>query len=183
MLSFTAQKNNFDFVVLKLHHVLNCYMSIFYEINAMNTIRAIISCGLYIFYPISKDHFFVFKEFFFQKILSLCMACIQERLLIKSSLWWRAYGIYLIIIFVLVCARVSRISNWVDYGTSHDNIDKIILEFSFKNNCITLYWAWRKLASFLALSTMRCHLLLTCWELIEREPKPLLWGSDLYYLC
>ena len=26
--------------------------------------RAIISCGLYIFYPISKDHFFVFKEFF-----------------------------------------------------------------------------------------------------------------------
>ena len=26
--------------------------------------RAIISHGLYIFYPISKDHFFVFKEFF-----------------------------------------------------------------------------------------------------------------------
>ena len=26
--------------------------------------RAIISRGLYIFYPISKDHFFVFKEVF-----------------------------------------------------------------------------------------------------------------------
>ena len=25
--------------------------------------------------------------------LALCMACIQERLLIKSGLWWRAYGI------------------------------------------------------------------------------------------
>ena len=28
--------------------------------------RAIISRGLYIFYPISKDHFFVFKEFFLE---------------------------------------------------------------------------------------------------------------------
>ena len=37
------------------------------------------------FYPIFKDHFFVFKEVF-QKILSLCMACIQERLVIKSGL-------------------------------------------------------------------------------------------------
>ena len=27
--------------------------------------RAIISCGLYIFNPISKDHVFVFKEVFF----------------------------------------------------------------------------------------------------------------------
>ena len=26
--------------------------------------------------------------------LALCMACIQEPLLIKSGLWWRAYGIY-----------------------------------------------------------------------------------------
>ena len=54
---------------------------------------AIISRGLYIFYPISKDHFFVFKEVF-QKILSLCMACIQERVLIKSGLWWHAYSIW-----------------------------------------------------------------------------------------
>ena len=35
--------------------------------------RAIISHGLYILYPIFKDHFFVFKEVF-QKILSLCNA-------------------------------------------------------------------------------------------------------------
>ena len=41
--------------------------------------RAIISCGLYIFYPISKDHFFVFKEVF-QNL------CVQERLPIKSGL-------------------------------------------------------------------------------------------------
>ena len=26
--------------------------------------------------------------------LALCMACIKERLLIKSGLWWRAYGTY-----------------------------------------------------------------------------------------
>ena len=26
--------------------------------------------------------------------LALCMACIQERLLIKSGLWWRAYGMW-----------------------------------------------------------------------------------------
>ena len=30
---------------------------------------------------------------FLKKILSLCMACIQERLVIKSGLWWRMYGI------------------------------------------------------------------------------------------
>ena len=33
------------------------------NINMYRT-RTIISCGLYIFYPISKDHFFVFKEVF-----------------------------------------------------------------------------------------------------------------------
>ena len=54
--------------------------------------RTIISCGLYIFYSIFKDHFSLFLRRFFQKILSLCMACIQERLVIKSGLWWRAYG-------------------------------------------------------------------------------------------
>ena len=45
---------------------------------------AIISRGLFIFYPISKDHFFVFKEVFSEN--SVLMACIQEQLLIKSSL-------------------------------------------------------------------------------------------------
>ena len=47
--------------------------------------RAIITRGLYIFYPIFEDHFFVFKEVF-QKILPLCMVSIQERFLIKSGL-------------------------------------------------------------------------------------------------
>ena len=35
----------------------------------------------------------LFLRRFFQKIRSLCMACIQERLLIKSGLWWRENGI------------------------------------------------------------------------------------------
>ena len=43
--------------------------------------RAIITRGLYIFYPIFEDHFYVFK-----KILTLCMASIQERFVIKSGL-------------------------------------------------------------------------------------------------
>ena len=46
--------------------------------------RAVISRGLYIFYPISKDHFFVFKEVF-QKILSFCMARIQERFIMARA--------------------------------------------------------------------------------------------------
>ena len=53
--------------------------------------RAIISRGLYIFYPIFEVNFFVFKDFFLENSV-LCMACIQERLVIKSGLWWRAYG-------------------------------------------------------------------------------------------
>ena len=36
---------------------------------------------------------FLFSRRFFRKILSLCMVNIQERFLIKSGLWWRAYGI------------------------------------------------------------------------------------------
>ena len=46
---------------------------------------AIISRGLYTFYSILEEYFFVFKEFF-QKILSLCMASILEQFLIKSKL-------------------------------------------------------------------------------------------------
>ena len=46
--------------------------------------RAIITLGLYIFYPIFEDHFFVFKDF---KILSYCMVNIQE-----SGLLWRTNG-------------------------------------------------------------------------------------------
>ena len=71
---------------------------------------AIISRGLYIYYPISKDHFFVLRRFF-QKILSLCIACIQERLRIKSGLWWRVRytDTALIKIFINVCTFSSFI--------------------------------------------------------------------------
>ena len=55
--------------------------------------RAIITRGLYIFYPLLEDHFFVFKEVF-RKILFLCMVSIQKRFLIKSGLWWRVYSIW-----------------------------------------------------------------------------------------
>ena len=41
---------------------------------------------MYIFYSIFKGHFFVFKEFF-QKFLSLFMACIQERLMM-TLIWY-----------------------------------------------------------------------------------------------
>ncbi len=48
--------------------------------------RAIISRGLYIFYPISKDHFFVFKEVFSENSVLMYglysrAACNQERLM------------------------------------------------------------------------------------------------------
>ena len=35
-----------------------------------------------------------FLSRFFQEILSLCMVSIQEQFVIKSLLWWRAYGSY-----------------------------------------------------------------------------------------
>ena len=38
-------------------------ISLFFPWNPYST-HAIISHGLYIFYPISKDHFFVFQQFF-----------------------------------------------------------------------------------------------------------------------
>ena len=45
--------------------VLNMtFVMIFLRIILRYRTRAIISCGLYIFYSISKDHFFVFKEVF-----------------------------------------------------------------------------------------------------------------------
>ena len=46
-------------------------------------VSVIISWGLYTFYLILEDHFFVFKEFF-QKIF--CMVSILKRFLIKSRL-------------------------------------------------------------------------------------------------
>ena len=38
------------------------------------------------FYPLFEDHFFVFKEFF-QKIMSLCMVSIQERVMM-ARVWY-----------------------------------------------------------------------------------------------
>ena len=49
----------------------------------LSTVCAIISRGLYIFYPIMKN-ISLFSRRFFQKILFLCMASIQELFLIKS---------------------------------------------------------------------------------------------------
>jgi hypothetical protein len=53
--------------------------------------RAIIIRGLYTFYHLFEVKKCFFKVFFL-KILALCMVSIQERFLIKSGLWWRAYG-------------------------------------------------------------------------------------------
>ena len=78
--------------------------------------RAIISRGLYIYYPIFEVHFFVFKEFFFQKILFFCMFSVQERFLIKSGLWWRVYGSCGRFDFFLPDLRCLG-QNWV-YSTS-----------------------------------------------------------------
>ena len=68
----TDLKSIFQFCVQALKGELN----IFYDHYRT---RAIISRGFYIFNPTSKDYFFLRR--FFQKILSLCMACIQERLM------------------------------------------------------------------------------------------------------
>ena len=40
----------------------------------------------------------VFSRILFLKILALCMVSIQERFLIKSRLWWCAYGIRLAVL-------------------------------------------------------------------------------------
>ena len=53
--------------------------------------RAIITRGLYIFYSILEGQN-GFLRSFFHKILTLCTVSIQERFMIKSGLWWRAYG-------------------------------------------------------------------------------------------
>ena len=53
--------------------------------------RAIVTHGLYIFTHFLKSISF-FSRSFFQKILLLCMVGIQEWFLIKSGLWWHAYG-------------------------------------------------------------------------------------------
>ena len=54
--------------------------------NLVYRTRAIISRGLYIFYPIFKDHFFVFTEFFSENFVLMYglyswAVCNQERLM------------------------------------------------------------------------------------------------------
>ena len=55
--------------------------------------RAIISHGLYIFYPISKDHFFVFKEVLSENSVLMYglysrAASNQERLMMARVGYW-----------------------------------------------------------------------------------------------
>ena len=52
--------------------------------------RVIITCDLYIFYPIFGDRFFVFKEIFFRKFYTYVWL---EQFVIKSRLGWCVYGI------------------------------------------------------------------------------------------
>ena len=88
------QKKNFlmQFLIFFCYEVIVCPLifkpdKVYFasSLIAKPSMHAIISRGLYIFYPISKNYFFVLKEVF-QKVLSLCLAYIQERLLIKSTL-------------------------------------------------------------------------------------------------
>ena len=66
---------------------VNVLLSILTLLNKINyRTRAIISRGLYIFYPIFKDHFFVFKEVFSENSVLMYglysrAACNQERLM------------------------------------------------------------------------------------------------------
>ena len=46
--------------------------------------RAIITRGLYTFYPVFEGQKRLFKELFFHKILTLCMVSIQERVMMAS---------------------------------------------------------------------------------------------------
>ena len=87
--SFRIDKMNTDRLIMPQHGciVQMCSNNYVYTVS-----RAIISRGLYIYYHIFGDDIFVFKEFF-QKILSLCMVSIQEWVLIKRGLMWRAYSI------------------------------------------------------------------------------------------
>ena len=58
----------------------------------LHTVRALLEPAVCIFFTHFYKTISLFSRRFFQKILSLCMVNIQERFLIKSGLWWRAYG-------------------------------------------------------------------------------------------
>ena len=77
--------------------------------------RAIISRGLYIFYPIFKDHYFVFKEVFSENSVLMYglysrVACNQERLMMARV----RYFIFLNQIFLsLTFFPISELSYFV----------------------------------------------------------------------
>ena len=81
---------------------------------------AIITRGLYIYYPIFEVHFFVFNEVFFRK--NSVLVSIQDRFVIKSGLWWRAYGIWK----VPTMKTVLLVKNYLFW------LKKIIFEHSFE---------------------------------------------------
>ena len=67
----------------RFHVVLHKSMTPIYDFNYRT--RAIITRGLYTFYPLFEVHLCILT-------LALCMVSIQERFLIKSGLLWRAYS-------------------------------------------------------------------------------------------
>ena len=75
---------------------------IYHILCVNNRTRAIISRGLYIFYPIFKDHFFVFKEVFSENSVLMYglysrAACNQERLMMAR------------VRYTVVCKKVHKI--------------------------------------------------------------------------
>ena len=61
-----------------------CVLPSFLVLLAYDT-RNIITRSFYVSYSIFEVHLFAFKDFFFWKILCLCMSSIQERFLFKSG--------------------------------------------------------------------------------------------------
>ena len=71
----------------------------------------IITHGLYLLNPLfeGKNHF---SRRFFEKILPFIMVSIQERFVIKSKLWWRAYGILHLYRYTSVVIKKSSNDNF-----------------------------------------------------------------------
>ena len=70
------------------------FANILFKEGLLYPTRAIISRGLYIFYPIFKDHFIVFKEVFSENSdlmygLYSRAACNQERLIMARIQYWK----------------------------------------------------------------------------------------------
>ena len=76
------------------------------EMAYLSTVRtSLYAAACIFFYPISKDHFFIFKEVFFRKF------CPYLCLVFKSGLWWRTFGICIgkkSFIYISMVARVSK---------------------------------------------------------------------------